>query len=145
MNLGAAVFLVVLLGSSLYAAGRLHARIGYRFGFRSGYRQGYVDGDRACWNRRRRSDRNGSAGRTPESAEPGAACAATAVIPLLDDRVSRDDDRVSKDIAVIGTPNGARIGPSAHSLSSGYGAFALMRAGTTYSSASALGRHAQLD
>src|SRR5258708_5894429 len=51
---GAALFLILLLGSSTYAAGRLHARVGYRFGYRFGYRQGYFDGDRACWNRRRR-------------------------------------------------------------------------------------------
>jgi len=49
-----AVFLSVLLGSSMYLAGRLHARVGYRFGYRYGYRQGYYDGDRACWNRIRR-------------------------------------------------------------------------------------------
>ena len=50
----AAGVLVLLLGSSAYLAGRLHGRIGYRFGYRFGYRQGYFDGDRACWNRRRR-------------------------------------------------------------------------------------------
>jgi hypothetical protein len=54
MSPGIALFLIVLLGSSTYAAGRLHARVGYRFGYRFGYRQGYFDGDRACWNRRRR-------------------------------------------------------------------------------------------
>src|SRR5215467_9809590 len=54
MSPGVALFLIVLLGSSTYAAGRLHARVGYRFGYRFGYRQGYFDGDRACWNRRRR-------------------------------------------------------------------------------------------
>ena len=49
-----AVFLVLLLGSSSYAAGRLHGQLSYRIGYRFGYRQGYFDGDRAAWNRRRR-------------------------------------------------------------------------------------------
>ena len=49
-----AVFLVLLLGSSSYAAGRLHGQLTYRLGFRHGYRQGYFDGDRGAWNRRRR-------------------------------------------------------------------------------------------
>ncbi|RKR88523.1 hypothetical protein BDK92_2851 [Micromonospora pisi] len=49
-----AVFLVLLLGSSSYAAGRLHGQLSYRIGYRFGYRQGYFDGDRGAWNRRRR-------------------------------------------------------------------------------------------
>lgn len=49
-----ALFLVLLLGSSAYAAGRLHGQLSYRVGYRFGYRQGYFDGDRAAWNRRRR-------------------------------------------------------------------------------------------
>jgi hypothetical protein len=48
------VFLVLLLGSSCYAAGRLHGQLSYRIGYRFGYRQGYFDGDRGAWNRRRR-------------------------------------------------------------------------------------------
>ncbi|WP_428961905.1 hypothetical protein [Micromonospora fluostatini] len=48
------VFLVLLLGSSSYAAGRLHGQLSYRIGYRFGYRQGYFDGDRGAWNRRRR-------------------------------------------------------------------------------------------
>jgi len=54
MNHGATLFFLLLIASSTYAAGRVHAKIGYRFGYRFGYRQGYFDGDRACWNRRRR-------------------------------------------------------------------------------------------
>lgn len=54
MNLVTALFLVILLASSSYAAGRLHAQIGYRLGFRTGYRQGFGDGDRAAWLYRRR-------------------------------------------------------------------------------------------
>ncbi|GAB3143592.1 hypothetical protein GCM10027290_20160 [Micromonospora sonneratiae] len=49
-----AVFLVLLLCSSSYAAGRLHGQLSYRIGYRFGYRQGYFDGDRGAWNRRRR-------------------------------------------------------------------------------------------
>lgn len=49
-----AVFLVLLLASSSYAAGRLHGQLSYRLGYRFGYRQGHFDGDRAAWNRRRR-------------------------------------------------------------------------------------------
>jgi hypothetical protein len=49
-----AVFLVLLLASSSYAAGRLHGQLSYRLGYRFGYRQGYFDGDRGAWNRRRR-------------------------------------------------------------------------------------------
>ena len=44
-----AIFLVLMLGSSSYAAGRLHGRVGYR----TGYRQGFFDGDRGVGNRRR--------------------------------------------------------------------------------------------
>jgi hypothetical protein len=51
---GTAVFLSLLVGSCMYAVGRVHAKLGYRFGYRFGYRQGYFDGDRASWNRRRR-------------------------------------------------------------------------------------------
>lgn len=49
-----AVFLVLLLISSSYAAGRLHGQLSYRVGYRVGYRQGYFDGDRGAWSRRRR-------------------------------------------------------------------------------------------
>lgn len=50
-----AIFLVLLLGSSSYAAGRLHGQLSYRIGYRYGYRQGYFDGERGSWNRRRTS------------------------------------------------------------------------------------------
>ncbi|MGC1213168.1 MAG: hypothetical protein WA890_18110, partial [Micromonospora sp.] len=49
-----AVFLVLVLGSTCYAAGRLHGQLSYRIGYRFGYRQGYFDGDRGAWHRRRR-------------------------------------------------------------------------------------------
>jgi hypothetical protein len=38
--------LVLLLLGSGYAAGRVHAEVGYRTGFRMGYRQGHADGAR---------------------------------------------------------------------------------------------------
>jgi len=44
-----AIFMVLTLGSSSYAAGRLHGRVGYR----TGYRQGFFDGDRGVGTRRR--------------------------------------------------------------------------------------------
>ncbi|MCW3815361.1 hypothetical protein ONA91_12940 [Micromonospora sp. DR5-3] len=49
-----AVVLVLVLGSTCYAAGRLHGQLSYRIGYRFGYRQGYFDGDRGAWHRRRR-------------------------------------------------------------------------------------------
>ncbi|MER7457089.1 hypothetical protein [Micromonospora sp. NPDC126480] len=49
-----AVFLVLVLAATSYAAGRLHGQLSYRIGYRFGYRQGYFDGDRGAWNRRRR-------------------------------------------------------------------------------------------
>src|SRR3954466_4751592 len=82
MNPVFAVFLTVLLGSSMYLAGRLHARVGYRFGYRYGYRQGYFDGDRACWNRRRRE----SQGDPTDSGELAA------VTPAPQPRGPVDDD-----------------------------------------------------
>lgn len=54
MTLFFAIFLVLILSSSSYAAGRLHGHLSYRLGYRHGYRQGYFDGDRGAWNRRRR-------------------------------------------------------------------------------------------
>jgi hypothetical protein len=54
MNEVVALLLVLLLATSGYAAGRLHAQFSYRLGFRFGYRQGYYDGDRSSWTRRRR-------------------------------------------------------------------------------------------
>jgi hypothetical protein len=49
-----ALVLVLVLATSGYAAGRLHAQFSYRLGYRFGYRQGYFDGDRSSWNRRRK-------------------------------------------------------------------------------------------
>ncbi|MFC7548237.1 hypothetical protein [Plantactinospora sp. GCM10030261] len=85
-----AIFLVLLLGSSSYAAGRLHGQLSYRVGYRFGYRQGYFDGDRGAWNRRRREAQAALASVliNPPARQPtmrtgttyrGAACASTAV------------------------------------------------------------------
>ena len=54
MNEVVALALILLLATSGYAAGRVHAQYSYRMGYRHGYRQGYFDGDRASWTRRRR-------------------------------------------------------------------------------------------
>ncbi|MGA3537882.1 hypothetical protein ACK8GE_01060 [Micromonosporaceae bacterium DT194] len=48
-----AVFLVLVVSATSYAAGRLHGQLSYRVGYRFGYRQGYFDGDRGAWHRRR--------------------------------------------------------------------------------------------
>lgn len=101
MSLGTALFLALLIGSCMYAAGRLHAKIGYRFGYRFGYRQGYFDGDRASWNRRRRD-------------------AQAAVSSVLAGKQGRARNQTFS--LVQGTPPG-----------------------TTYTSASANGRHAVTD
>ena len=54
LNVLVALGLILVLATCGYAAGRLHAQVGYRVGYRFGYRQGYFDGDRASWHRRRR-------------------------------------------------------------------------------------------
>ncbi|QOC93661.1 hypothetical protein [Micromonospora craniellae] len=54
MSPSLAIFLVLALAATSYAAGRLHGQLSYRIGYRFGYRQGYFDGDRGAWNRRRR-------------------------------------------------------------------------------------------
>ncbi|MFJ8576981.1 hypothetical protein [Micromonospora sp. NPDC093277] len=69
-----AVVLVLVLGSTSYAAGRLHGQLSYRIGYRFGYRQGYFDGDRGAWNRRRR---DAQAAITSALTRPAAATRAT--------------------------------------------------------------------
>ncbi|MET7965185.1 hypothetical protein [Micromonospora sp. NPDC005305] len=96
-----AVVLVLVLGSTCYAAGRLHGQLSYRIGYRFGYRQGYFDGDRGAWNRRRRDAQaaiasalagpapavvTSQAGRTAPfagTAVPAAVTARTATGPAL--------------------------------------------------------------
>jgi len=65
-----AVFLVLLLASASYAAGRLHGQLSYRIGYRFGYRQGYFDGDRGAWTRRSRETRAAIASVLPDPARP---------------------------------------------------------------------------
>ena len=79
-----AVFLVLVLGSTCYAAGRLHGQLSYRIGYRFGYRQGYFDGDRGAWNRRRRDAQAAIAGPVAAPAAPGRASGAVApaAVPL---------------------------------------------------------------
>jgi hypothetical protein len=68
-----AIFLVLLLGSSSYAAGRLHGQLSYRIGYRYGYRQGYFDGERGAWTRSRPD--------APAAIAAATAAAATPVSP----------------------------------------------------------------
>jgi hypothetical protein len=70
-----AIFLVLLLGSSSYAAGRLHGQLSYRLGYRYGYRQGFLDGERGAWNRRRRDSQLALASAGTPSALPTPALA----------------------------------------------------------------------
>ncbi|SCF33366.1 hypothetical protein GA0070216_11032 [Micromonospora matsumotoense] len=76
-----ALFLVLVLGATSYAAGRLHGQLSYRIGYRFGYRQGYFDGDRGAWNRRRRDAQAvlASAFATPAGPAPAAGLPAPPV------------------------------------------------------------------
>ena len=76
-----AVFLVLVLGATSYAAGRLHGQLSYRIGYRFGYRQGYFDGDRGAWNRRRRDAQAAIASALPVPVGAPSATA-TPVVPL---------------------------------------------------------------
>ncbi|GAA2219138.1 hypothetical protein ACFY2R_02980 [Micromonospora olivasterospora] len=69
-----AVFLVLVLGSTSYAAGRLHGQLSYRIGYRFGYRQGYFDGDRGAWHRRRREAQAAIASALAAPPVAGARC-----------------------------------------------------------------------
>jgi hypothetical protein len=74
LNVLVALGLILVLATCGYAAGRLHAQVGYRVGYRFGYRQGYFDGDRASWHRRRRDLQAAVASvlKTPTGARPTA-------------------------------------------------------------------------
>ncbi|MDG4793314.1 hypothetical protein [Micromonospora sp. WMMD1082] len=78
-----AIFLVLVLAATCYAAGRLHGQLSYRIGYRFGYRQGYFDGDRGAWNRRRRDAQAAIASALAVAApsSPPARVAATVVRP----------------------------------------------------------------
>jgi hypothetical protein len=83
------VVLVLVLGSTSYAAGRLHGQLSYRIGYRFGYRQGYFDGDRGAWNRRRRDAQAAIASAltrpvsVPPSSTPVSGATTTGVVPLV--------------------------------------------------------------
>ena len=72
MNVATAVFLVLLLASSSYAAGRLHGQLSYKIGYRAGYRNGYADGDRAAWLYRRREPGESSGSFPPSGSNAGS-------------------------------------------------------------------------
>ncbi|WP_341719035.1 hypothetical protein QQG74_04530 [Micromonospora sp. FIMYZ51] len=74
-----AIFLVLVLAATSYAAGRLHGQLSYRIGYRFGYRQGYFDGDRGAWNRRRREAQAAIASALAVSAPPATRVSATVV------------------------------------------------------------------
>jgi len=131
MNPVLAVFLTVLLGSSMYLAGRLHARVGYRFGYRYGYRQGYFDGDRACWNRRRREAQADPV----ESVELAAAPAPLPRAPVDDDLALRRLPDEDTDAYMLRSRRAVR--PDYPDV------LAAELPGTTYASTAALGRHSQ--
>ena len=131
MNPVLAVFLTVLLGSSMYLAGRLHARVGYRFGYRYGYRQGYFDGDRACWNRVRRDAQADPV----DSGEPAGTSAPQPRGPVDDDVALRRLPGEDTDAYALRSRRAAR--PERP------GAIPPDLPGTTYASTAALGRHAQ--
>lgn len=81
MNAVWALFLVSLLATSSYAAGRLHGQLSYKIGFRSGYRQGFGDGDRAAWllGRRESGPAHRRNGPPPTLTSPPAPLAAPPV------------------------------------------------------------------
>jgi hypothetical protein len=141
-----AIFLTVLLGSSMYAAGRLHARVGYRFGYRFGYRQGYFDGDRACWNRLRR-EAQGAIGREPEGADPAGE-----MDEVVEPSVVADPHPVpAAPASHPGRTNGVYSGrptqrrpPAIAARGEGFAILredAFVAPGTTYASNAAQGRH----
>ncbi|GIJ25973.1 hypothetical protein Vqi01_11350 [Micromonospora qiuiae] len=74
-----AIFLVLVLAATSYAAGRLHGQLSYRIGYRFGYRQGYFDGDRGAWNRRRREAQAAIASALAVTTPPATRVAATVV------------------------------------------------------------------
>ena len=98
-----AVFLVLVLGATSYAAGRLHGQLSYRIGYRFGYRQGYFDGDRGAWNRRRRDAQAAIASALSVSSAGAVRSAGTVGPPrhhlhrLLVHRAGRPDRRAAPD------------------------------------------------
>ncbi|GAB3850944.1 hypothetical protein GCM10029963_37920 [Micromonospora andamanensis] len=81
-----AIFLVLVLAATSYAAGRLHGQLSYRIGYRFGYRQGYFDGDRGAWNRRRRDAQAAIASALAVAAPSSPAARVTATVNPLPPR-----------------------------------------------------------
>ncbi|MGC5052620.1 hypothetical protein ACLQ2S_14325 [Micromonospora sp. DT48] len=81
-----AIFLVLVLAATSYAAGRLHGQLSYRIGYRFGYRQGYFDGDRGAWNRRRRDAQAAIASALAVTARPSPAARVSATANPLPPR-----------------------------------------------------------
>jgi hypothetical protein len=123
----------------MYLAGRLHARVGYRFGYRYGYRQGYFDGDRACWNRRRREAQADQL----DSAEPAASPAPLPRGSVEDDPAMRRRPDEDTDAYALRSRRAAGLEypdvPPADLPVRDSGELP----GTTYASTAALGRHWQ--
>ncbi|WP_431933120.1 hypothetical protein [Micromonospora sp. RP3T] len=125
-----AVVLLLVLGSTCYAAGRLHGQLSYRIGYRFGYRQGYFDGDRGAWNRRRRE------------AQAVIASALAAPAPTVVTSVGR----TGAPFAGTAVPAAVTAGPDAPGARTGSPAVrvtataqlggAVARAGTTYTGSS---------
>lgn len=121
-----AVFLVLVLGSTSYAAGRLHGQLSYRIGYRFGYRQGYFDGDRGAWNRRRRDAQTAIAS---SLARPVVAPGSAAVPPAGE----APRDGTTGAVALGGRP---ASGPSARATATAQFGGIATRRGTTYTGSS---------
>ncbi|MFG1674361.1 hypothetical protein [Micromonospora sp. NPDC049282] len=118
-----AVVLVLVLGSTCYAAGRLHGQLSYRIGYRFGYRQGYFDGDRGAWNRRRRD------------AQAAIASALSGPAPTVVTSVGRATtpfDGTAVPAAVTARPGAPAVRVTATAQLGG----PAVRAGTTYTGSS---------
>ncbi|MBM0228005.1 MULTISPECIES: hypothetical protein [Micromonospora] len=121
-----AVFLVLVLGSTSYAAGRLHGQLSYRIGYRFGYRQGYFDGDRGAWNRRRR---DAQAAIASALAGPVVAPTSAAVPPVG----TGPRDGTATAVALGGRP---APGPSSRATATAQFGGIATRQGTTYTGSS---------
>ncbi|MEU1889416.1 hypothetical protein [Micromonospora sp. WMMD987] len=101
-----ALFLVLLLGATSYAAGRLHGQLSYRVGYRFGYRQGYFDGDRGAWNRRRREAQAvlASALAVPVAPPPAGLCAPVPPRPAAGPAVRQGTTYTGSSFAAVPGP-----------------------------------------
>ncbi|MFG2053595.1 hypothetical protein ACGFI9_06125 [Micromonospora sp. NPDC048930] len=116
-----AVVLVLVLGSTCYAAGRLHGQLSYRIGYRFGYRQGYFDGDRGAWNRRRRDAQAAIASALARPAPTTGTAAAT---------------RATAPFAGTAAPAAVTARPSPRATATAQLGGLVTRSGTTYTGSS---------